>query len=112
MVRPVKFEITQRGDQSMVTLAVVGELDMSTVPQLAESVGRRVSGGARDVTVDLHELSFMDSSGLRLLIELYDTSREGDWTLRLIAPRHEAALLVLRVTGADQALPFKDARKQ
>lgn len=105
MVRPTKFEITQRDDRS---LAVAGELDMNTVPQLAGLVDDQLKSDPADLTLDLRELSFMDSSGLRLLIELHDRSRTQGWRLRLIAPEHDAAMLVLRATGADTALPFQD----
>jgi anti-sigma B factor antagonist len=108
MVRPTRFEITRQVSPAMVTLSLVGELDMSTVPHLSDHVRDQLGDGARDVTVDLREISFMDSSGLRLLIELYDDARRSGWKLRLIAPRHAAATLVLRATGADRALPFDD----
>jgi anti-anti-sigma factor len=108
MVRPGKFEISQRTDRSAATLSIAGELDMGTVTQLSEQVDQQLETGTGEVTLDLRDLSFMDSSGLRLLIELYDHSRQQGWKLRLIAPRHEAATLVLRATGADVALPFED----
>ncbi|HEY3772870.1 MAG TPA: STAS domain-containing protein [Solirubrobacteraceae bacterium] len=108
MVRPTRFEITPRASEAKVTLSLLGELDMSTVPQLSDSVRAQLNDGAGDLTLDLRELSFMDSSGLRLLIELYDGSRRDGWKLRLIAPRHAGAALVLRATGADLALPFED----
>ena len=61
------------------------------------------------LTLDLRDLTFMDSSGLRLLIALNDRAQRDAWSLRLIAPTHEAALMVLRVTGAYTALPFDTA---
>jgi anti-anti-sigma regulatory factor len=51
----------------------------------------------------------MDSTGLRLLIELDQQARREDWKLSLIRPRHETAAAVLHSTGADAALPFEDA---
>jgi anti-anti-sigma regulatory factor len=48
----------------------------------------------------------MDSSGLKLLIDLSDRSQQQSWRLTLKPPRHESAALVLRATGADIALPF------
>lgn len=108
MVRPTKFEISRSGERARVTLAVVGELDMNTVPRLSASVDEQLQNGAGDLTLDLRELSFMDSSGLRLLIELHDQARRDGWGLRLIAPRDEGAALVLRATGADARLPFED----
>lgn len=105
MVRPANFEISQRGDRS---LAIAGELDMNTVAQLSAYVEERLRIDTAGLTLDLREVSFMDSSGLRVLIELHDSSRTEGWELRLIPPRHEAAVLVLRATGADAVLPFED----
>jgi anti-anti-sigma factor len=108
MVRPTKFEITQRSTGSTLTMSVTGELDLRTVETLSrhldDALGQRITA----LTVDLRELAFMDSCGLRFLIELNDRARQQAWQLRLITPKHEAAALVLRVTGADTALPFQD----
>jgi anti-sigma B factor antagonist len=110
MVRPTEFKIAQRATDAGVTLKVTGELDLSTGPVLAGSV----EGLRRDLkalTLDLSDLSFMDSTGLRLLIELDQRAKREAWTLTLIRPRHETAAAVLRATGADSALPFRDAPK-
>lgn len=111
MVRPNEFNIKVAADGSGVTLALHGELDMRTIGQLAERVAEQIDDGAKDLTLDLRELAFMDSSGLRLLIELYDRSRQDGWRLKLFCPEHEAAAVVLRATGADKALPFVEADK-
>jgi anti-sigma B factor antagonist len=112
MVRPSKFEIKERGDRQNVTLSVSGELDMRTSAELSERLAKRLADGAESVMLDLHALAFMDSCGLRLLIELYDRSRQDGWRLTLICPEHEAAALVLRATGADRALPFVKAGEE
>jgi anti-anti-sigma factor len=104
MVRPSKFEISEDTVGGTRVLAVSGELDLSTAPGLAEKV---VPGAAGDLTIDLSELTFMDSSGLRLLIELDQRARQEGTKLTLIHSRHEAAKTVLRLTGADEALPFE-----
>ncbi|HWC85104.1 MAG TPA: STAS domain-containing protein [Solirubrobacteraceae bacterium] len=108
MVRPTEFTITQRATEAGVTLKVAGELDLSTGPVLRESV-ERVRHGVRALTLDLSDLAFMDSTGLRLLIELDQRAKREDWTLALVRPRYDAADEVLRATGADAALPFEDA---
>jgi anti-anti-sigma factor len=109
MVKPANFEIKQSVHGPAAKLAIAGELDMSTTGQLSESLDEQLANGATEVTLDLSQLAFMDSSGLRLLIDLHDRSRNEAWSLRLIAPRREAAALVLRATGADKALPFSEA---
>jgi anti-anti-sigma factor len=109
MVRPSKFEIKQTTEDAKLTLALDGELDMRTIGELSAVVAEQLAKGAHDVTIDLRQLAFMDSSGLRLLIELYDRSRREQWELKLICPEQETAALVLRATGADKALPFVKA---
>ncbi len=107
MVRPTNFEIHEEDTEPALVLTVTGELDMNTVELLARQVEERLSEGPRPLTLNLSELAFMDSSGLRLLIDLYDRSQRETWKLTIVAPRNEAATMVLRATGADTALPFE-----
>jgi anti-sigma B factor antagonist len=107
MVRPTEFKIAHRATEAGVTLKVVGELDLGTVPVLAESV-ERLKHEMKALTLDLSELTFMDSTGLRLLIELDRRAAREEWKLVLIRPQHETAAAVLKATGADEALPFED----
>ena len=109
MVRPAKFEIKELVNGESATLAIVGELDMRTADQLWECLAEQRANGVTDVTVDLAKLSFMDSSGLKALIDLHDRARAEAWKLKMVAPKYEAAALVLRATGADKALPFAEA---
>lgn len=106
MVRPSRFQIEQSTEDAKLTISVTGELDMGSAGPLSDLVAERLEQGAMDLTLDLRELAFMDSSGLRALIELHDSSQREGWRLTLIRPREEAALLVIRATGADKALPF------
>ena len=107
MVRPTKFEIREHGTEPALKLSVTGELDMNTVELLATHVERCLADGPRALRLDLAELGFMDSSGLRFLIDLYDRSHREDWELSIVRPHNEAATMVLRATGADTALPFE-----
>ncbi len=106
MARPTKFEIKDGRSGSAVTVSIAGELDLSTAQTLSQHVDEHLGTGVTDLTLDLGDIAFMDSSGLRLLIELNDRSQQQAWRLRLKPPRHEDAALVLRATGADAALPF------
>jgi anti-anti-sigma factor len=107
MVRPTNFEIREEATEPTLVLAVTGELDMNTVELLAAQIDEHLAEGPRPLRLDLAELAFMDSSGLRLLIDLYDRARREAWELTLVAPRDEAATMVLRATGADTQLPFE-----
>jgi anti-sigma B factor antagonist len=109
MGTPRKFAISEELCGDTITLAVAGELDLSTVPELARRVEDKLATNRpTKLTLDLADLTFMDSSGLRLLIELDRRSAQEAWRLALLPSKHESASLVLRLTGADDALPFED----
>jgi anti-anti-sigma factor len=107
MVRPANFEIREQATEPTLVLSVTGELDMNTVELLTSELERYFAGGHRPLRLDLAELGFMDSSGLRLLIDLYEQSKQEGWELTIVPPRSESAVMVLRATGADTALPFE-----
>ncbi len=107
MVRPSGFAITEEIRGETLFLSVAGELDLYTVPELAQRVEEKLVANLTTLTVDLGDLTFMDSSGLRLLIELDRRAKREPWTLRLLPSKHESAQTVLRLTGADTALPFE-----
>ncbi len=108
MARPPRIEIRDSREGEKLTVSVEGELDLGTIPALAQHIDARTDGEDGALTLDLGGVTFMDSSGLRMLIELHDRSQRERWQLSLIAPEHQSATLVLRMTGADEALPFED----
>jgi len=108
MARANGFEIRDRGDREAVIVEIAGELDLGTIPELTAHVEDRLDGSPEALVLDLSEVTFMDSSGVRLLIELHERARAQRWTLSLIRSAHEPANAVLRMTGADVALPFAE----
>jgi anti-anti-sigma factor len=112
MIRPTRFEITEETQRATLILAIAGELDVSTAPGLAQRIEDKLAENLTTLILDLSDLTFMDSSGLRLLIELNQRAEQGTWTLTLKPSKHESAKTVLRLTGADVALPFDETPPQ
>lgn len=107
MARQGRVEIRQQSEGEELVVCIEGEIDLSTIPVLTQHIDAQLGGDHRAaLTLDLTGVTFMDSSGLRLLIELNERARREGWKLSLRSPKHEAATLVLRMTGADDALPF------
>jgi anti-anti-sigma factor len=50
-------------------LECVGEIDLSSVDTLRRALAASIRSGAREVQVDLREVSFLDSSAMDALIE-------------------------------------------
>jgi anti-anti-sigma factor len=107
MTRPPEFVVERHDSGSEITVSVAGELDLNSADRLGRYIAEQLPNGVSTLVLDLRELTFIDSSGLRFLIELHNRSQQQSWQLQLLAPRHEAAADVLRMTGADWALPFE-----
>ncbi len=106
--RPLQIEEQLDGDGAVLTLS--GELDIATVPRLEEAVvGARAPSDT--LTIDLRPLRFMDSSGLRQFIVLADRAEREGWTFALVRPS-SAVLSILKVTRAEENLPFIDPPSQ
>jgi anti-anti-sigma factor len=63
----------RRGDVQIVALA--GELDLSTVAELDCALQWAAADDCRQIVLDLRELEFVDSSGLRAIFELHRRAR-------------------------------------
>ena len=55
-------------DGSTHVLALRGELDVATVPRLADPLRVAIAAGKTSVVIDLGELTFLDSTGLMVLL--------------------------------------------
>jgi anti-sigma B factor antagonist len=53
-----------------------GELDLATAPQLRHELAERSQPGVKEITLDLAELSFMDSVGLSILVAEHKKMRK------------------------------------
>lgn len=95
----------QVGDYSVI--GVVGELDVYTAPALEEVIGDLVDAGKVNLVVDLTEVSFMDSTGLGLLIKGLKWTREQDGALDVVA-NSDKILKVFRITGLDGVLKLHE----
>jgi anti-anti-sigma factor len=69
-MRLFDVEITER-EGGGVTLALLGELDLSTIARLEQAVASRVDGKPELIVLDLRRLVFLDSTGLRLMLRLH-----------------------------------------
>jgi len=100
------FEIrSERQHEDSGRLVLSGELDIATAPQVEEAARAMLAQGVSNLVIDLRELTFIDSSGLRMLIMLSDRASGDAWTLGLIRPT-DRSLSVFEITGAHENLPF------
>lgn len=97
--RPVigpTFEIEIGGGETRAHIAVRGEIDIKTAPELE----RALSEAAGDpVTLDLSEVTFIDSTGLRVLVMERARIESEDGSLVLCAAGDSPVVRTMRLAG-------------
>ena len=81
---PEHFHVDVAPERESVVVAPHGELDLATSGELEATIRQLHDSGFGDVVVDLRELTFIDSTGLRLLLELNSEARADGTRLRLV----------------------------
>ena len=87
-------------------LAVQGEVDLYTSPQLRTAILKAVPAAAGGVAVDLSGVGYIDSSGVATLVEGLRCARKHGKTFTLVAPSR-AVLQVLELTRLDQVFEVR-----
>jgi anti-sigma B factor antagonist len=104
------FELAIETADGRVTFTPRGELDLATAPELEQKVLDAVRGGEHAVVLDLRELTFMDSTGVRTIVAAHQVAEQTGHDLRLVRPRRESAVSrVIEISGIDDALGLVDA---
>jgi anti-sigma B factor antagonist len=96
------LRVEHQDDRAIVNVG--GEVDIATCPQLRDLLNELVDRGIYQLVVDLDKVSFMDSSGIGVLVGVYRRIREHGGSLRLTGPSAEVRR-VLELTRVTTILP-------
>jgi anti-anti-sigma factor len=99
----LSVEIAQPGN-GLAIVALAGELDLSTIPGLESLLLEQIRGQER-VVVDLTRLTFIDSSGIGLLIRAHQTANGSGELHTVISPGSQVER-VFELAGIGRALPI------
>ena len=102
---PPPFRVDVAPERDIVRVCPSGEVDLATVGRIRERVDELTSAGFRHVVIDLRGVTFLDSTGLRLLLELHEASCSDGWELGILEGSAEVQR-GFEVTGLRTLLPF------
>ena len=88
-------------DDTVTCVRVMGELDVSTAPQLRECLHQLYLSGQRRVVLDLAELDFIDSTGIGVMVGALKRFRDDDGDVALRSP-NRLVQKVLELTCLDR----------
>jgi anti-sigma B factor antagonist len=87
---------------------ISGEIDLANAAQLRDAVLALAAGDAHGLIVDLTEVSYLDSSGVRVLFQLARDLRQHDQTFLVTVPVGSPLRRVLKITGLHEVAPICD----
>ncbi|HEX6023285.1 MAG TPA: STAS domain-containing protein [Solirubrobacter sp.] len=99
--RPPRFDVAVEEADGTVVLRLSGELDLVSEPILAAALER---AKGRPMRIEMAELAFMDSTGLRALLS---AAREYP-DLKLAGPLQAPVRRLLDLTQTHAILPFNN----
>jgi anti-anti-sigma factor len=104
---PLDISVSAAGNDLTITLT--GEVDPHTAPRVEGEIrAGLLSPSVEALTIDLSGVTFMDSSGLRVLISAHRSMRDRDGRLVLRAPSPTVSRL-LEITQLGGEIEIQDA---
>lgn len=108
-MRSFEVETGEQGDAVHVTLS--GDLDLSTAKRAEQAIEDAERVGPKTVVIDLRGLSFMDSTGLRVLVSADKRARRSN-RRTVIVQGPSAVRRVFEITRLDERLDIVDSPDQ
>jgi anti-sigma B factor antagonist len=101
-----EFRLDARREGPVATVAVIGELDIATGPELQAAI-EALEPGYEELVVDLSECSFFASSGISILLE--ENARAARDGFRLVVVKAPAsAQRIFDLTSLEKLITFRD----
>jgi anti-sigma B factor antagonist len=92
-------------------IAVKGELDLFTAPDLRTKINDSIDAGVRELIIDLSDTAFLDSTALGVLLGALKRLRSFEGRLVIIDGRDNIRR-TFRVAGVDQILTIVDSYEE
>ena len=99
----LSVDLSEEGDLTILT--VRGELDAYSAPTLDAAFDEALAEGAQQLVLDLTEVGFIDSSGLRSMIRARKQVGDAPEALRVADPQ-PATVRLLDITGLTDHFPL------
>ncbi len=101
------LEVSTEDRNGLVHVALIGELDLSSVPKVQEELRRVEAKSPPTVVLDLSKLSFLDSTGLRCIVTADERARE-DGRRVVIVRGPDPVQRVFTITRLEERLEMVD----
>lgn len=112
---PAPFDVhKEQLEGGIDVIAVQGELDMNTAPQLEKWLEEALADSEASIMLDLSQCEFIDSTGIALIVRSWqqldrNAGGEGKGRLVLCSHNHQVRRL-LKITGVESSISMHERR--
>ncbi|HEX6887883.1 MAG TPA: STAS domain-containing protein [Candidatus Nanopelagicales bacterium] len=103
----MELQVATRHEGDATVLAASGEVDVYSAPDLDQAIGEALATGHRHLVIDLSAVTFLDSTGLGVLVKGLKGARDAGGWLRLVVIS-ERIRKIFDITGLDASMPLFD----
>jgi anti-sigma B factor antagonist len=105
-----EFSISTSEEEQAVVIEARGELDLAVAPELEAALAGEEPTGGSAVVLDLTGLTFMDSSGLRVILVAAERFEKSGKPWAVVLPDDSPVRRILALSETEQRLPIQPDR--
>ncbi len=102
---------TETAGNGAYVIAVAGEADLYSAPELKRELDGAIDAGGKDIIVDLTKTTFIDSTALSVLVEATKRVRPEGGRLALVCI-DQNLVKIFRITALDRLFPLFSSRDE
>ncbi len=104
---PIRLQISGEDQPGTKVMTLAGELDIASAPLFEQAIDELDASDTRRLLIDLTELLFMDSTGLRALLRARQAAAAADRQM-LLRPGPRQVQRVFELSGTLDRFTFQD----
>ena len=104
----MSLEINVTENNESILIAVSGEIDLYTSPELRSAILKSLKS-KNDLSLDLANVAYMDSSGVATLVEAMQSSAKNGSSFVLVSPSN-AVMKVLQLARLDSVFNIQESK--
>ena len=101
---PPPFRVSSEPSDEAFRVVAEGEIDLDAAPQLRSALAIAETAPGRSVVLDLSQVTFIDSSGIRVLVEAAQRADSNGHRLSIVSG--PSVDRVIEITGLQGRLPL------
>lgn len=108
---PATFEVRiEELEDGIRALAVHGELDMDTAPELERGLEQALSESETSIMLDLSACEFIDSTGIALIVRTWQQIEEEEGRKLVLCCNNHQVRRLLKITGVEGSISMHEQR--